>query len=286
VWWFFAAVFALGSLPWTLSAMRTLARDWRRRAPRGEFDPVVFLWVWVVFIGVFFSLSDSKLIPYVLPALPGLALLIAAAPAAAFRQDITWTAGFTVLAAAGLAAASLFGPRLLPLTERGRDFAALAGPLGEIAALLAASGGFVWLRRRDPTYAAVFLGVGWCLAGLLMVRAAGRLAPIYSGVVLARAAGNIPRDEPIYSVGTYDQTLPFYWQRTLELVSYRGELEFGLNHDPSAELPRIADFIGVWDGVPDAYAVMETPMFDDLRARGVPMREIARDLHRVLVARR
>jgi hypothetical protein len=30
---------------------------------------------------------------------------------------------------------------------------------------------------------------------------------------------------------------------------------------------------------------MEQPMFDDLRARGVAMREVTRDAHRILVAR-
>ncbi len=34
-----------------------------------------------MFIGVFFSLSDSKLMPYILPAMPALALLIARAAA-------------------------------------------------------------------------------------------------------------------------------------------------------------------------------------------------------------
>ncbi len=57
---------------------------------------------------------------------------------------------------------------------------------------------------------------------------------------------------PLYSVGTYDQTLPFYAQRTLKLVAYRGELDFGLRHDPAAEIPSIADFISQWQAVPPA----------------------------------
>ncbi len=68
-WWFFGAVFVLGSLPWTFSALRVVFSGWRRQTPRGQFDPALFLWIWVVFVGVFFSLSDSKLIPYLLPAM-------------------------------------------------------------------------------------------------------------------------------------------------------------------------------------------------------------------------
>jgi 4-amino-4-deoxy-L-arabinose transferase-like glycosyltransferase len=287
VWWFFAAVFAFGSIPWTLPALRVAATGWRRRAARGTFDPASFLWIWIVFICIFFSLSDSKLIPYILPAMPGVALLIGASPAGAFRRDVWLTALITIVVAIVSAAASIYGPRFIAPTDRGQYFAMLARPLGEIAALLGISGLFVMLqRRRDPTHAAVFLGVGWCLAGLLLMRAAGLVAPIYSGVVLARAVSAIPSDVPIYSVGTYDQTLPFYWQRTVKLVAYRGELDFGLRRDPAAEIPSVADFVVEWRGVPDGYAVMEKSMFDDLKTRGVPMREIARDIHRVLVARR
>ncbi|MEA3134581.1 MAG: hypothetical protein QOG17_2427 [Gammaproteobacteria bacterium] len=285
-WWFFAAVFVLGSMPWTLSALRVVILGWRRRAPSGQFDPALFLWLWVVFVCVFFSLSDSKLIPYILPAMPAVALLIAASPAVALRRDVWITALCTVLAAAGLAAASIWGPRFMAPTDRSQYFAMLARPLLGIAVLLAVSGLFVLLqRRRDPTHAAVFLSVGWCLAGMLLMRAAGLVAPVYSGVVLARAVGAISRDEPIYSVGTYDQTLPFYLQRTVKLVAYRGELDFGLRHDPGAEIPSVAEFVLEWQRVPNGYAVMEKSMFDDLESRGVSMREIARDVHRVLVAR-
>jgi len=66
-WWFFPAVFLAGSVPWTLPALRVLKSGWRRRVS-GEFDPALFLWIWIVFVAVFFSLSDSKLMPYILPA--------------------------------------------------------------------------------------------------------------------------------------------------------------------------------------------------------------------------
>jgi 4-amino-4-deoxy-L-arabinose transferase-like glycosyltransferase len=285
-WWFFAAVFALGSIPWTLPALRVVAMGWRRRVPRGQFDPVLFLWIWVVFICIFFSLSDSKLIPYILPAMPGLALLVAASPAQAQRRDAWVTASFTLVAACAAGAASLYGPRLLAPDDRGHYFGLLAGPLAEIAALLAASGLFVLLeRRRDPTRAAVFLGAGWCLAGLMLMRAAAAVAPLYSGVTLARVVGTVPHEVPVYSIGLYDQTLPFYWQHTFKLVAFRGELDFGLRRDPEAEIPSIAEFVDEWRRLPVGYAVMEKSMFDDLEGKGVPMRAVAQDVHRVLAAR-
>jgi 4-amino-4-deoxy-L-arabinose transferase-like glycosyltransferase len=287
-WWFFGGVFLAGTLPWTLSALRALGSGWRRHAAldSGEFQPKVFLWIWVVFIGVFFSLSDSKLMPYILPAIPALALLIAALPVTTLRRDFLFTAILTVIAGLGLGLASLNWPSVIAPSQRSAYFVLLAKPLGQIALLLTVSGAFVLVRyARDATRAGVFLGVGWCLAWLLLIRAAAVVAPIYSGVTLAAALPEAYRDAPLYSVATYDQSLTFYLQRTVTLVGYRGELDYGLRHMPGAEIADVAEFLRRWSSQSRALAVMEKNMFDDLQARGVPMRLIAQDVNRVLVAK-
>jgi hypothetical protein len=120
---------------------------------------------------------------------------------------------------------------------------------------------------------------------LLLVRAASLVAPVYSGVDLAAAVPGADRDAPIYSVGTYDQTLTFYLRRSVTLVGYRGELDYGLRQAPSAYIAGVADFVQRWSPPARMFAVMEKSMFDDLRARGVPMRLIAENSAHVLVAR-
>jgi 4-amino-4-deoxy-L-arabinose transferase-like glycosyltransferase len=286
-WWFFGGVFLAGTVPWTLPALRALGGGWRARsAGGGQFQPTVFLWIWVVFIGVFFSLSDSKLMPYILPAMPALALLIAAQPAESLRRDFLITAALTVTAGLGLGLASLNWPVVIASSDRSQYFLPLARPAGWIAALLTVTGAFVLVQRgRDATRAGAFLGVGWCLAWLLLVRAAATVAPIYSGVSLAAALPAADRGAPIYSVGTYDQSLTFYLQRTVTLVGYRGELDYGLRLSPGAEIADVAEFLRRWSSPSRAFAVMEKTMFDDLKRRGVPMRVVAEDVTRVLVAR-
>jgi 4-amino-4-deoxy-L-arabinose transferase-like glycosyltransferase len=291
-WWFFGPVFLLGTLPWTISSLRVLATGWRLRAPPGQFDTQLFLWIWVVFVLGFFSLSDSKLIPYVLPAMPAVALLIGALPSAVLRRDVRFAAVLVLVLGIALAAASLYLPHLIAPSDRSPYFLALAQPLLRVAAVLAVSALFV-LAKRDPdaTGGAVFLGVGWCLAVLLLVRAAAAVAPIYSGRSLAQALEGEPREWPIYSVGTYDQTLPFYLRRTVTLVAYRGELDYGLRHASAAILgggagfASVAQFLVHWSRAGEAFAVMDTEMFDELTARGMQMRILSRDAHRVLVAR-
>ena len=208
-WWFFGAVFLLGSMPWTLPALRALFQGWRRPSPGAGFNATLFLRIWVLFVCLFFSVSSSKLIPYILPAFPALALLTADLPTDVFERDLARTALLTLGCAIALAATCLFAPRYVAPSDRSAYFLALAKPLAQIALLLAASALYVMSqRRRDLTRATVFLGAGWCLSGLLMMRAAAAVAPVYSGVTLARALPGVPRDIPVYSVATYDQTLP------------------------------------------------------------------------------
>lgn len=96
--WFYLPVILTLALPWTLA----LPAAWRYRAPaqlppgagnalgspseptsKSGPPPLRWLmWCWFVVVVVFFSLPKSKLVGYVLPALPPLAWLLAQAPSA------------------------------------------------------------------------------------------------------------------------------------------------------------------------------------------------------------
>ncbi len=95
-----------------IAGLRVLATGWRRRAPNGEFDAQLFLWIWVVFVLGFFSASDSKLIPYVLPAMPALALLIGGSPLSVLRRDVLIAAALVLLLGIGAGAASFHLPEI------------------------------------------------------------------------------------------------------------------------------------------------------------------------------
>jgi 4-amino-4-deoxy-L-arabinose transferase-like glycosyltransferase len=289
-WWFFGKVFLIGTVPWTVPALRVLVSGWRGGG-RGHgagspFRPTFFLWIWVLFVCVFFSLSDSKLMPYILPAMPALAVLIAAQPIATLKRDFLVTAILTAIAGVVLGVASFYEPALVPASPGRPYFLVLAKPLREVAALLIVSGAFVWAQgARDATRAGVLLGVGWCLAGLLLIRAATLLAPIYSGIDLANALPPGSGDAPLYSVRTYDQTLPFYLRRTVILVEYRRELDYGLRQAPGGEIADIDEFLRLWQSQTRAFALMDKRTFNNFKERGVPMRNIGENVAHVMVAR-
>jgi 4-amino-4-deoxy-L-arabinose transferase-like glycosyltransferase len=75
--YFYLPVMALLALPWTgfLAAALARLKNWNWRGPTAQDKLRVFALAWLVVPVAFFSLSGSKLPGYVLPALPGAALL-------------------------------------------------------------------------------------------------------------------------------------------------------------------------------------------------------------------
>jgi hypothetical protein len=90
-------------------------------------------------------------------------------------------------------------------------------------------------------------------------------------------------DAPFYSVRTYDQTLPFYLERTFTLVQFRDELDYGLRLEPQLAVEDLQELRSRWTGHAQAYALMRPEDYDALRRDGWPMQVLARDGRRVVV---
>lgn len=79
-WWFFPPILVLWILPWSailfaLGLRAAAIKEWRERFARPGF----YFACWTIFIVIFFSASKSKLPGYILPAVPAMVLLLAAA---------------------------------------------------------------------------------------------------------------------------------------------------------------------------------------------------------------
>ncbi|MDM0038964.1 glycosyltransferase family 39 protein [Variovorax sp. J22G21] len=73
--WFYLPVLAGLTLPWFAWMLVPRGKDDETRAERCDVDWL--MWIWLAVIVVFFSVPRSKLVGYVLPALPPLAYVIA-----------------------------------------------------------------------------------------------------------------------------------------------------------------------------------------------------------------
>jgi 4-amino-4-deoxy-L-arabinose transferase-like glycosyltransferase len=284
-WWYFGPILVIGVAPW----LPQIAAAWRAQAqettPRGVFDARRLLWVYVAVVVVFFSVSKSKLLPYVLPVVPALALLAASHRAAPDAKPLRWSCAITG-AAAVLVAVALWVFARVAQEEKQRVLLEFIRPgvlAMSLALLLSSLVAFGCLRWRQPFGAFLSVATGWFGAGALFIGwAAASAGSLYSSETMARTlADESPQPGHIYSVGYYEQTLPFYLRRTIDVVDYRGELAFGLSAEPWRAIS-LEEFERRWRAEPDAFAVVEVARLDQLAA-SVSLEVIARDPRFVLV---
>ncbi|HTV50472.1 MAG TPA: glycosyltransferase family 39 protein [Steroidobacteraceae bacterium] len=285
-WWFFLEVLAIGCLPWLLPTLRALLNDWRATRARGEFDVRRLLWVWCLTVLVFFSASDSKLIPYILPLFPALALLIGSAPEEPLRADLRAT-GLGLIAVGVLVAlgAALLS-HLVHDPSRVAYFLPTRRPLLGVALLCVVGGSAAWRARGDALALAALIGATSYGCFLCILWAARLLAPLYSGApLIAQLPAPLRAVATVYSVRTYDQSLTFYLRRTVTLVEYRGELDFGLTLAPQREIATLAQFEARWRSGAQALAVMSSATYAQLVRDRVPMVLRAAEPHELIVSR-
>jgi aminoarabinose transferase-like protein len=101
----------------------------------------------------------------------------------------------------------------------------------------------------------------------------------------AQAASPMAADAPFYQVKMYDQTVPFYLGRTTRVVAYRDELALGIDAEPRKQVPTTEQWAAEWRALAQGYAIMAPDTYRMLVAEGIPMRELAADVRRVVVSR-
>ena len=271
-WWFFIPVLLAGVLPWLLPALRALSLDWRAGGARPGFDLRRFAWVWCAVVFVFFSASDSKLLTYIMPMFPQLALLMATGPTAQLDRDLRATGGGMLAAGVLLLAGAALLPHFLHDSLRAPYFLQIRPALA-LMGLCSAAGGIAALKSRpDGLRPTLAVGLGGLATWTGVLWAAAVLAPVYSGATLYQQLPAALRQEvPVYSVRTYDQSLTFYLRHPVTLVEYRGELDFGQTLDPARSIGTLAAFIPIWRHSPQALAVLERPTYQQLLTQGLPM---------------
>lgn len=292
-WWYFVPIGIAFLMPWLPALVATRAKDAPRTAcdaPR--FDPSTFGWCWAAGVVVFFSLSSSKLPPYILPALAGVALASAPQLARQWQRTVRITAW--TLAIGGTVGAVLAIPAAQAIKVDALREAYLAHAqwilIGMAAFVVAGVAGLVLARRRRiPALACLVVGgmLGCQLAAVTAHRidayfSAERLIEEISGGEARRPFA--PAD-PFYSVDLFDQSVPFYLGRTVILVKEQGEVAWGIARTPDNFIPDIETFAARWRSERHAYAIMSRDTYDALVARRLPMHVLAQDGRRIVVTR-
>jgi 4-amino-4-deoxy-L-arabinose transferase-like glycosyltransferase len=274
--WFFLPVLALGFLPWTTLLPGALGRA--LRAARAGERATALLVIWAGFVLLFFSLSQSKLTPYIVPMLPALSLLsgrsIADLPPARFAAHLRAVAW--IGAVIGVLVLLLWwAPPMAAVVARASTPSIIGFALAFLLLALGAGFGVRLARRGELLAAAAAAAVGGLLLAQSALLAADHLPRMRAVVDLTQQlrAWVTPATR-LYCVNSYLQPVPFYLQRPCTLVGYRGELDFGLKQEPWLAIADVAQLLPDWQRQSDALAILRPQDYQELEALGAPMRVI------------
>ncbi|MES2740451.1 MAG: glycosyltransferase family 39 protein [Pseudomonadota bacterium] len=293
-WHYFLPLLAVGLIPWLGLLPQSLLAALRGDPPAGarRFQPRRLLLIWAGFIFLFFSYSNSKLPGYILPVFPALAMLIGLyLETAPRRQRMLGAVALAVVGAVGL----VLAPRLAATgARRATELILMQAyvPWVLAAAFLALAGGVLALLyarqlRRDLTVLTL-AGAGFLATHLLLAGFEPYGKSRAGLALLPQIQAELRPDTKFYAVGTYEQSLTYYLGRTMTLVEYTDEFAFGIAQQPQLAIARLDSFVAQWNadaraGVRDL-ALIRADLYTALRERGVPMRVVAQDSRRMVVA--
>ncbi|WP_344764535.1 glycosyltransferase family 39 protein [Actimicrobium antarcticum] len=285
--YYFVPLLLLGMVPW----LGVLAQGlWQGVRNRGTgFQAEKMLLVWAGFIFFFFSISSSKLPSYILPIFPALALLVACYLRQVSQRVLVGNAALlVVLGIIGLALLNRMP--LLAKNEVDLPLYLAYMPWAAAGAAIAVCGGVLAiLARRHTARSLVLIAVTGFLAGQCLMfghDGLGRYAAGYNMVAAVKA--ELTPQTRLFAVNRYEQSLPFYLERTTTLVGHADEMDFGLSQQPELWIPDVEVFVKQWKegyaGTVRDIAIMRPDTYADLKQRGVPMRVIGSDPRRVIVS--
>ena len=287
-WWYFIVVLSIGFLPWVTNIISAIVKpgfSWKV-TQGGSFEASRLFWVYSVFIFLFFSVSHSKLVPYILPVFPFLALL--AGEKLAQNKRFFSAIVITGLLAIALAIAAwkivglanIYTP--LSIFLEFRPWLIAASSSLTIACIIA-------LFYREKQYIAVpvialcallsFQIVSWGYHSHSTVRSAKKMADAIRSFSGQESVN-------IYAFYLFDYSLPYYLGRKITLVGYKGNMEFGIGRDPGDFVPNAAEFVPLWLEENQALAILSPQTYQAFQTNKMPMKIVYQSPRRIVVSKK
>ena len=220
--WFVPAVLAGGALPWSL------ATPWGRRLAPSSKVALGF----IVFAAVFFTLSRSKLVTYLLPVIPCMAWIAAEAWERAWRTRRAGIGIAVTLAVVSLAGfvfgfyRPAWGTIIEPhVIDAGMQSTRVLGIILGIATLLSGIG--AWLKRSEWALVAALAFTPTVLLAIWPTLI--QHADTQSGAPLAAAIRDVSPDADVVYEHAYSPGTDFLMGRTSRFVTEAGR-EFTSNY--------------------------------------------------------
>jgi 4-amino-4-deoxy-L-arabinose transferase-like glycosyltransferase len=286
--YYFLPLVLIGFLPWIAQLPGAIMQSWRER--NREFSRGWLLTCWFAVILGFFSMSQSKLPGYIIPIFPALAMLVGhhLDRNLGFKNSLSlpWqlqTLFFVILGGVGFFFLGEVSKQARP--DEIESYAQYTHwIIAALITLLVFSLLALIQSKRNGLVSITSFASGFFLCALIAGTGHETLGRAVSGIDLVnQVKSGVPEKVNFYSVRILDHTVPFYLGRTMTMVEFPDELEFGVKQEPELWLPTLGAFIERWKEDQTAYALMVPEQYIELQKLNVPMQEVGRDSRRVIV---
>ncbi|MHB1221343.1 MAG: phospholipid carrier-dependent glycosyltransferase [Gammaproteobacteria bacterium] len=264
--WFFLPTLLAGFFPWIVFLPQSLTLAIRRVFNKsGQYQTELFFLLWAILVFVFFSFSKSKLIPYILPVFPPLAILTARYLVNGIQHSMkgikigyACLAVFAILFTVGCYLFTRNSP--LPNPTLATFYLSLASGI-----LLIGSGISCSYACRNTLKAIILTIVTtWLFLATLMAcfpaidaRSIRPLTTILLPILK-------PENEVI-TLNQYYQDLPYYLNRTVSITNWRNELTYGLQHQAAPWMINDAEFWQRWHSDKRVFVILSRDELEKLR---------------------
>lgn len=227
-WWFLPVMLLAGLYPWSVFLPQAIINKKEQYLQQSSF-----LLIWALVIYIFYTFSNSQLIPYILPILPPFTLLIGSylAPYLQSNNQKGVSIGFWVFFITNIllgigAISAIFALNFSEqvVTKSNLYIAAVLVIFGAILSL-------VVYRRKN--LAAGFIAIAISMSCLFLY-----ISPVITIInnqsikpLVTVLKQKLQSGDEVICYKIYPQELPFYLQRRITVADYVGELEFGTKQE-------------------------------------------------------
>ncbi|MFZ0218685.1 MAG: glycosyltransferase family 39 protein [Candidatus Aquirickettsiella sp.] len=265
--WFFIPIFMAGFLPWVCflpqAILSHFPKNWQEFQEKNNY---IFLLLWVGIIFIFFSFSHSKLIPYILPIFPALALLTGHYLSSYWQQSWNSRWGYVAvplvwLGLGGTGIVCLINDTSIKLSQSAWLFLIAGYSVFLLNSLIAS----LLAIRKKSTLAFASLAIGSVVSFLIVSVSIPQLDTRSIKPLVIVLKSLLKPNDKIVAYHDYYQDLPFYLNQRVFTVNVGGELTFGMQHqDTSQWMLQEANFWPKWDSSQRIYMIASKEAYQQI----------------------
>lgn len=265
--WYFIPIFIVGFLPWVCFLPQAI---WSLFSSNGksfkEKNNYIFLLLWVGIIFLFFSFSHSKLIPYILPIFPALALLTGHYLSTHWQQCRKTQWGYIAVPLAwlglgGVGVLCLINDASIKLSHN----ASLCLITSYSLFLLISIAASFWAVRKKSSRAFASLALGSVLSFMIISVNIPQLDTRSIKPLVAVLGPLVKSNDKIVAYHDYYQDLPFYLNQRVFTVHVEGEFMFGMQHQDTHDwMLQEAYFWSQWNSAQRIYMLASNTVYEQI----------------------